>query len=158
MAAVMSRTRLVLVLPFLALSPAAGEEAMNASATREFVVGHTFNYTCFDGTRGSGQIFADGSAVGAIRIFGRGQTRFLRLPPGTLYIKNEKVCATLRGLSFSPCFNVKKTTDTSFRGAISGLGFMYCDFKRGGGTQVTRRRGARHVGEGTSAGVAPSGR
>lgn len=153
----MSPTRLVLVLTFLAAAPALGEEALNANATREFVVGHSFSYSCFDGTRGSGQIFADGSALGTIRIFGRGETRHLRLPPGTLYIQNQKVCATLRGLSFSPCFNVSKTTETSFRGAISGLGFMYCDFNRGG-TQVARRRGARRAGEATTAGAAPSGR
>lgn len=150
----MIRTRLVLVLPFLAASPVAGEEVMNASATQEFVVGHLFSYTCFDGTVGSGRISADGSALGTMRLFGRGQRRYLHLPPGTLYIKNERVCATVRGLSFSPCFSLTKTSETSFRGAISGLSFMYCDFNRGGRTQIARRRGARTANEGVLAGAA----
>ncbi|MCC7347998.1 MAG: hypothetical protein IT538_11425, partial [Variibacter sp.] len=39
---------------------------------------------------------------------------------------------------FEPCFNLQQTGDRSFRGSISGFGFAYCDFVRGGG----RGRGA----------------
>jgi hypothetical protein len=150
----MLRTRLALVLPLLAASPAAGEEVMNASAAREFIAGRMFHYTCFDGTNGSGRIFADGSGVGTMRVFGRGERRYLRLPPRTLYIKDEKVCASVRGLYFTPCFNITKTSETSFRGAISGLSFMYCEFNRGGRTQIARKRGARTATRGVLAGAA----
>jgi len=150
----MLRTRLALVLPLLAASPAAGQEIMNASMAREFVAGRQFHYTCFDGTNGSGRAFEDGSVAGTLRVFGRGERRYLHLPAGTLYIKNDKVCATIRGLYFSPCFNLTKTSETSFRGAVSGLSFMYCDFNRGGRIQIARKRGARSAPQGALAGAA----
>ena len=31
---------------------------------------------------------------------------------------------------FEPCFNLVRLDDRSFRGAVSGLGFAYCDFTR----------------------------
>jgi hypothetical protein len=36
----------------------------------------------------------------------------------------------VRGVPFSPCFSVNQIDSRSFRGAISGLGFAYCDFVR----------------------------
>jgi hypothetical protein len=46
-------------------------------------------------------------------------------------VKGNAVCATLKGLSFEPCFNLDRTGDQSFRGSLSGLGgFMSCDFVR----------------------------
>jgi hypothetical protein len=107
-------------------------EPMNAEAARRFVVGKTFAYTCFDGTRGSGRIFNDGSAIGTIQNGGAGPTRMTALPPGTLRVKGDMVCATLRGMPIDPCFNLNKTDANSFRGSISGLGFAYCDFTRRG--------------------------
>lgn len=141
----MLRMRHVLLLSLLAVSPAAGEETMNASAAREFVAGTLFNYSCFDGTDGSGLILADGSAVGSMRVTGRGATRFLRLPPGTLYVRDERICAKLNGLYFEPCFDLTRISDKSFRGSVSGFGFMYCDFNRGGHTRIARRHGPKKV-------------
>jgi len=55
----------------------------------------------------------------------------LGFPPGTLKVKGEAVCATLKGLSFEPCFNLNRTGEQSFRGSLTGLGgFAYCDFVR----------------------------
>jgi hypothetical protein len=65
--------------------------------------------------------------------------RHMRLPAGTLFVQGERICASLRGLPFQPCFNLTKLSDTSFRGAVSGIGFMYCEFERGGVTQLARR-------------------
>jgi hypothetical protein len=31
---------------------------------------------------------------------------------------------------FEPCFNLSRLDDRSFRGAVSGMGFAYCDFTR----------------------------
>ena len=52
------------------------------------------------------------------------------LPAGTLQVNGDRYCASLRGLPFEPCFNLNRTSQVSFRGAISGLGFAYCDFHR----------------------------
>jgi hypothetical protein len=108
---------------------AASAEPMNADQARRFVVGKLFNYSCFDGTRGTGRISNDGSVVGTLQVRG-GAMRYAVLPPGTLYVKGQSVCATMRGMPFDPCFNLDKTDAQSFRGSIYGLGFAYCDFTR----------------------------
>jgi len=107
-------------------------EPLNAEQARHFVAGKLFSFTCFEGTSGSGRIFNDGSVAGVVRMQGSGNTRFMHLPPGTLYTKNDGICSNVKGALFNPCFNLTKTTDKSFRGAISGLSFAYCDFVRGG--------------------------
>jgi hypothetical protein len=33
-------------------------------------------------------------------------------------------------MPFQPCFTIQQTDARSFRGALSGLGFAYCDFIR----------------------------
>ena len=35
-----------------------------------------------------------------------------------------------RGLPFEPCFNLDRTSQVSFRGSVSGLGFAYCNFTK----------------------------
>ena len=107
---------------------AAVAEPMNAETARRFVVGKYFAYSCFDGTRGSGRINGDGSVVGTIQMRGTGPVRYAMLPPGTLRVKGEAVCASVRGMPFEPCFNLNKTDAQSFRGSVSGMGFAYCDF------------------------------
>jgi len=109
---------------------AASAEPMNADQARRFVVGKIFSYNCFDGTRGTGRISNDGSVVGTVQVRGSGAVRHTVLPPGTLYVKGQSVCATMRGMPFDPCFNLDKTDAQSFRGSIYGLGFAYCDFTR----------------------------
>lgn len=103
---------------------------MTAEEARRFVVGKVFNYTCFEGTRGTGRVFSDGSVVGSIQFQGKGQMRYAHLPANTLQVKGEAVCASLRGMPIEPCFNITKLDDNSFRGSISGLGFAYCEFTR----------------------------
>ena len=110
--------------------PAKSEE-MRADEARRFVAGKHFAYNCFDGTSGNGRIYADGSVVGYIQIGGTGPRRFAVLPAGTLRIKGDQYCASLHGLPFEPCFRLTRTSTRSFRGAVSGLGFAYCDFTRG---------------------------
>jgi hypothetical protein len=117
------------VVGLLAAVPAVAGE-MSAEEARRFVVGKMFNYTCFEGTRGQGRVFSDGSVVGSIQFQGRGRVRYAALPPGTLRVKGEAVCATLRGLPLDPCFNLERIDNNSFRGSISGLGFAYCEFTR----------------------------
>ena len=113
----------------LAAVPAfAGE--MTAEEARRFVIGKMFNYTCFEGTRGQGRVYADGSVVGSIQFQGSGPMRYAHLPAGTLRVKGESVCASLRGLPMEPCFSLEKLSEVSFRGSVSGLGFASCEFTR----------------------------
>jgi hypothetical protein len=123
---------------------------MTADEARKFVAGKVFAFTCFDGTRGAGRILDDMGAAGAVQFSGSGPIRHIRLPGNTLQIRGQSVCASLRGLPFSPCFNLDKTDDRSFRGSVSGMSFAYCDFHHEGGKQMLLARAvarphSRHV-------------
>jgi len=135
--------RPILTAIFLLAAAGAQAQTMTAEQAKDFVSGGLFSYRCFDGTNGAGRIFTDGSALGSIRVTGRGQTRYMQLPPNTLYVTGSQVCARLKGLPFEPCFNLVKTGANSFRGSISHMSFMYCDFNKGSAViQLARRRGA----------------
>jgi hypothetical protein len=114
---------LLVALPALA-------EPMSAETARRFVAGKLFAFNCFDGSRGAGRIYGDGSVIGTIQFSGTGPVRAIWLPAGTLRVKGEAVCASLKGMPIEPCFNLTRIDDRSFRGAVSGLGFAYCDFTR----------------------------
>jgi hypothetical protein len=137
----MSSKQPILAAIVLFCATAAQAQTMTADQAREFVSGGLFSYRCFDGTTGAGRIFTDGSAAGSIRVMGRGNARYLHLPQNTLYIAGSQVCARLKGIPFEPCFNLTKTGPDSFRGSVSHMNFMYCDFSRGSVLQLARRRG-----------------
>lgn len=129
-----------LAIGLLATVPAIAGE-MTPEEARHFVAGKVFSYHCFEGTRGEGRIFADGSVVGSIQFQGRGRVRYAALPAGTLRVENGKVCASLHGLPIEPCFNLEKTSESSFTGSIRGLGFASCEFtRRHSRTHVVRSR------------------
>ena len=131
----MVRSVALLIGVLTAVPAIAGE--MSADEARRFVIGKMFSYTCFEGTRGQGRVHPDGSVVGSIQFQGQGPMRYAALPAGTLRVKGESVCASLRGLPIEPCFNLERTSEVSFRGSVSGLGFAYCEF--------TRNQGRPHV-------------
>ena len=131
-----------LLMGLVAAFPAVAGE-MSAEEARRFVIGKMFNYTCFEGTRGSGRIHPDGSVVGSIQFQGKGQVRYAHLPPNTLRVKGESVCASLRGMPIEPCFTLTRVDANTFRGAISGLGFAYCEFTRHHGRPVVARTAQR---------------
>jgi hypothetical protein len=66
---------------------------MNAETARRFVAGKLFAFTCFEGSTGTGRIFNDGSVAGVVRMGGNGNTRFMHLPPGTLFPKESRICS-----------------------------------------------------------------
>jgi hypothetical protein len=135
-----SRCTIVIAI-LLAFRPAAAE-TLNADAARRFVVGQLFAFNCFDGSRGAGRIYGDGSVVGTIQFQGVGPVEWVSLPSGTLKIKGEAVCASLNRLPIEPCFNLNRIDDQSFRGSISGLDFAYCDFSRREGYRSKAASGA----------------
>jgi hypothetical protein len=123
--------RVALALAVLAAAAgSAAAEQMNVESARQFVLGKLFAFNCFEGTRGAGRIYSDGSVAGTIQFSGNGPARYVVLPPGTVRVKGEAVCASVHGIPFEPCFNLDKTDQLSFRGSVSGLGFAYCDFTR----------------------------
>jgi hypothetical protein len=119
----------IVVVTLLAAFPALAEP-MNAETARRFVAGKLFAFNCFDGSRGTGRIYGDGSVIGTVQMRGEGPMRAVWLPAGTLVVKGEAVCASLKGMPFEPCFNLNKMDERSFRGSVSGLSFAYCDFTR----------------------------
>jgi hypothetical protein len=129
-----------LVASFLAGGPALAQ-TMNAEAARRFVTGKLFAFRCVDGSGGSGRIYADGSVIGKIQSNGSEPERPVWLPPGTLRINGNLVCASLKGLSFEPCFNLIRTGEQSFRGSVNGMDLIaYCDFSRSTSVAGTGRR------------------
>jgi hypothetical protein len=117
--------------------------SMNADEARKFVAGKVFAFTCFDGTRGAGRVFDDGGAAGAVQFSGSGPNRNMRLPGNTLQVRGQSICASIKGIPFEPCFNLNKTSERSFRGSVSGMGFAYCDFRHQGGQMLMARAMAR---------------
>jgi hypothetical protein len=121
-------TRLVMVVFVLLAAGSACAESLSPEAARRFVAGKLFAFNCFDGSRGAGRIYGDGSVIGTIQFRGAGPERTISLPAGTLRVRGEAVCGSLQGMPFEPCFHIEKTDDRSFRG--SWMGFAYCDFTR----------------------------
>jgi hypothetical protein len=117
----------IAVAVLIAAGPSAAEQ-LNPDAARRFIVGKLFGFNCFDGSRGSGRIYGDGSVIGSVQLQGSGPIRNLWLPAGTLRVRRSAVCASVKGMLFEPCFDLNRTAASSFRGAVSGLGFAYCDF------------------------------
>jgi hypothetical protein len=123
--------RLVIVLVGWLAAGAAWAEPMSPEAARRFVAGKLFAFNCFDGSRGAGRIYGDGSVIGTIQFHGSGPVRSVWLPAGTLQARGQAICASIKGMAFDPCFNVDRTGEGSFRGSLSGLGMIaYCDFTR----------------------------
>ena len=120
----------IVIAGLLAAVPTLAAEPMNAETARRFVAGKLFAFNCFDGSRGAGRIYSDGSVIGSVQFQGSGPVKSLWLPAGTLRVKGDTYCASLKGMLFEPCFNLHRLDDRSFRGAVSGMGFAYCDFTR----------------------------
>ena len=123
--------RFAALAALLLAGDAALAQNLNVEAAKRFVTGKLFAFRCVDGSRGLGRIYADGSVIGTIQVNGSGPEKSVWLPPGTLRVKGEAICASLKGMSFEPCFNLSRTGENSFRGSVSGLGMVaYCDFTR----------------------------
>ncbi len=128
-----------MVASSLAAGPALAQN-MNTEEAQRFVTGKLFSFRCVDGSGGSGRIYADGSVIGKIQSNGSEPERPVWLPPGTLRVQGNLVCASLKGLSFEPCFNLTRTAERSFRGSVNGMDLIaYCDFTSPSVAGVGRR-------------------
>ena len=87
-------------------------DELKADEARHFIAGKHFSYSCFEGTSGHGRIGADGSAAGYIKV-GSGPMRYVVLPAGTLRVRGDQYCASVRGIPFEPCFNLTRTSGAS---------------------------------------------
>ena len=138
-------SRIAAALTVLVLATPVSAEQLQAEQARHFVAGKLFAYTCFEGTRGSGRIYNNGAVAGTVQFQGKGRVYRVRLPANTVRVESGSVCASVKGIPFSPCFNVDKTSNYSFRGSISGFGFAYCDFRRPGRrVNIARNRAPRN--------------
>src|SRR5580693_9930958 len=99
----------IVLAAVLAGAGSASAEQLNVDAARQFVVGKLFAFNCFEGTRGAGRIYGDGSVAGSVQFGGSGPVRYMTLPAGTVRAQGESVCASVNGLPIQPCFNVDKT-------------------------------------------------
>jgi len=126
----------------LAVGSANAAEQLNPDQARAFVAGRAFSFNCFEGTKGAGRIYPDGSVAGTITLREK-PMRFVRLPPDTLRVRSGAICGYLKGLGFEPCFDVVKTGPASFRGTLSGVQTMWCDFVSSDRTRVASPRKSR---------------
>src|SRR5712672_947793 len=76
--------RFAVVVATLLAASLACAETLSPDAARRFVAGKLFAFNCFDGSRGAGSIYGDGSVIGTIQFRGAGPARTVSLPAGTL--------------------------------------------------------------------------
>src|SRR2546430_6148074 len=115
--------RFAVVVATMLAASLASAEPLSPDAARRFVAGKLFAFNCFDGSRGAGRIYGDGSVIGTIQFRGAGPARTVALPAGTLRVRSEAVCAEPQGIPVEPCFHIEKTDYQCFRG--SGMGLAY---------------------------------
>src|SRR3989442_13841452 len=92
--------RFAVVVATLLAASLACAETLSPDAARRFVAGKLFAFNCFDGSRGAGRIYGDGSVIGTVQFRGAGPVRSVWLPAGTLRGRGEAGCAYLPGIVF----------------------------------------------------------
>ena len=147
--------RVVTVATTLLVAWPALAEPLDVDAARRFVVGKTFAYNCFDGTRGAGRIQSDLSVAGTIQIRGAGPVRFVtaaarhaqgQRPVGLRVRARHSVGAVLQS-STRPHQELPRL-------GRRACNFAYCDFTRRG----PRRPSVAHDASDLAAAVDPGGR
>ena len=123
-------------LTVLTVSHPALAQTMTATEARSFVVGKLFTFNCFEGTKGAGRIHADGSVAGTIQFRGSGPVRWAQLPPNTVNVKGENVCATVKGDAVPALLQSAEDEPQELPGSVSGLGFASCEFTRRGPVEI----------------------
>jgi hypothetical protein len=125
--------RIVVALACLTAAVPAKALELKADDARRLVVGKLFSFNCFEGTSGAGRVLADGSVSGIVRFAASSTVRHVTMPPNTLRVRGEAVCAYVRGMGVEPCFTLTQLDERTFRGAVTGLSFASCQFVRRSG-------------------------
>src|SRR5258708_32869052 len=89
--------RVAIVVVSLLAAVSARAEVLSPEAARRFVNGKLFAFNCFDGSRGAGRIYGDGSVIGTIQFRGAGPVRAVWLPAGPVGARREGGGAARRG-------------------------------------------------------------
>ena len=96
--------RFAVVVATLLAASLACAETLSPDAARRFVAGKLFAFNCFDGSRGAGRIYGDGSVIGTIQFRGAGPMRAVWLPAGTLRERGGAVSPRSRAWRSSRAF------------------------------------------------------
>jgi hypothetical protein len=86
----------IVIVSLFAAGPALSQN-LTADEARRLVIDKLIAFSCFDGSRGTGRIYDDGSIIGTIQFQGAGPVRSVWLPAGTLNAKGEAVCVSIKG-------------------------------------------------------------
>jgi hypothetical protein len=114
-------TRLAMVVLILLAAGSACAESLTPEAARRFVSGKLFAFNCFDGSRGAGRIYGDGSVIGTIQFRGAGPARTVALPAGRSgsearqFVHRSRACRSSRA-SIS---RRQMTTASAARGSLA---------------------------------------
>src|SRR5260370_16093988 len=107
--------RVAIVVARLRGAVSARAEVLSPEAARRFVNGKLFAFNCFDGSRGAGRIYGDGSVIGTIQFRGAGPVRAVWLPAGTLRARGDAVCAALPGMPVRTRVRLEKNARRNIR-------------------------------------------
>src|SRR2546430_12878105 len=108
--------RFAIVVVTLLAAVTARAEVLSPEAARRFVAGKLFAFNCFDGSRGAGRIYADGSVIGTIQMRGTGPVRAVWLPEARNGTGEGTGGAERLGQPCAASFRVQKM----YRGASAG--------------------------------------
>src|SRR5260370_24366433 len=100
--------RFAVVVATLLAASLACAETLSPDAARRFVAGKLFAFNCFDGSRGAGRIYGDGSVIGTIQFRGAGPVRAVWLPAGALAGRGGGGVAPPQGLGLLPRLCLRK--------------------------------------------------
>src|SRR2546429_1355877 len=100
--------RVAIVVVSLLAAVSARAEVLSPEAARRFVNGKLFAFNCFDGSRGAGRIYGDGSVIGTIQFRGAGPVRAVWLPAGTLRERGGGGGAPPQGPALRPGLSLSK--------------------------------------------------
>src|SRR3989441_11741474 len=106
--------RFAVVVATLLAASLACAETLSPDAARRLVAGKLFAFNCFDGSRGAGRIYGDGSVIGTIQFRGAGPMRAVWLPAGTLRERGGGVGRPRKGLGVGPGLPLEKVGERRF--------------------------------------------
>src|SRR5258708_18925726 len=112
--------RFAVVVATLLAASLACAETLSPDAARRFVAGKLFAFNCFDGSRGAGRIYGDGSVIGTIQFRGAGPVRAVWLPAGAPRGRGGAGGGPPQGAGLRPRLSFRKTGGRASPGPPGG--------------------------------------